>query len=204
MDPRLQSFLDRLPKSATGLAEDVTTAFAISSRFATTKAAEIDTDETLSREGKRLAKQKAMEGGPILHMLQIRDRNKLALMAVRGRRKALVPTEPADTRMIAESQRAEARSVLRSLSPAERAALVMSTDDPLVIDAALFASPFLTGISATVREQLMDKIVRERHGEALAQLDADEEALRTVEAAIEVATGELLRTAEVEIKAAAE
>lgn len=200
-DTRVVSFLNRLPSGATCPRSDIETVFGIVAGFRE-KAAKIGADTTLSAEGKRLAREKALKDGAAAHMQQLRDRNAGALQALRTKRESLAPTKPSDETAIGEMRRAELRTYMRSLPPGERVQFALQSDDHMIVDAVLFAPAALSGLDEQVKGRLRERVISERFGAQLRNIEADEETLSNVGAAITIAEADLQRITERETLAA--
>ncbi len=206
MNPNAKILADRIRRiGATGaeqIATNVETAFGVATNFAA-KAKAIRDNPRLSKAGHDEEIGRALKGGPLGHLAQLRGTVADQLDAVKAKRAhAMQPPSPtAEQRagdMVGELQRAEIRAWLRGLEPAERLRTVLEAKEPAIREAALLAPPQLSGLSNEHRGMLIDKIAQEKHGPALRAWEREEDALQTAAAAIDQAERELFSVAGVE------
>jgi hypothetical protein len=83
-----------------------------------------------------------------------------------------------------EPQRAEMRAMLRSMPAAERQKFVLAnTNDPLVRDAIIHASPILSGVGAATHDRMKQDVLQAMHGDVLSEIEDMREIVETVERA---------------------
>jgi hypothetical protein len=158
------------------------------------RASEIRSDAHLSDEGKRekLAELKAATSTNG-HLVQIRTQAQKKLDDIRAERdsfKAAALKRPVDP--LAEMRAAEIRTMLRGLPDSERLRLALG-DDPEIRDAVALAPAVLSGVPATIHEQLVDRIVSARFQTRSAELASIEDEAEAVAAAVQVATDMIAR-----------
>ncbi|MGH9562042.1 MAG: hypothetical protein ACRD3S_11370, partial [Terracidiphilus sp.] len=116
---------------------------------------------------------------------------------VKARRDALrdISVDKADLQ--GHIEKMELRTFLRSMSPQDRAQLVMSTEDIRFLEAMLTAPPELSGLTGVQRE-LADKIearyIAMKHPDALAEIEEIEEAVAAAADIAQVARGQIRNT----------
>jgi hypothetical protein len=184
----------RLPKSASDNSRhSLRAAFMIEAGYRQ-KAEAIKADVRLSPEGKaeKLAELKTatLNNG---HLVQIRDLTKKQLDGVRSERetfRSAVLKRPDDT--LVEQRNSEIRVMLRSMSESERIKLALS-GDPEITDAVMLANPVLSGVPTFVHAEIVEKVVATRHQTRGAELEALEDEVGTVAAAVQVATDMISR-----------
>jgi hypothetical protein len=120
---------------------------------------------------------------------------------IKSKRDALRPADPDKTDLAGALERGEIRTHLRNLKPGEREALLMSTADIRLIEAAVTAPPELSGFAATNRDTI-DKIeqryVALRHPAEVAELESLDELVSSAEAITTVARNGLRQTAQLD------
>jgi hypothetical protein len=109
------------------------------------------------------------------------------------RAKLLEPPKPAEGIENA-LLRQELRAFLRGLNPAERARLLLASDD--VQAAVAEALPAISGFDDGALAELLDRAARQRNATALAEIDRQSDAAAAMKAAASVAWGRLARLAE--------
>ncbi len=194
------NLVNRVPEHMTGLRDDIATAFKIVENF-DTKARAIHADPTLSSTGRRERLQQEAAKGPRDHLAQLKQKNRAAVASIAARRKALQPVVKDHSDPVAEMRRAELRTLLRGMSPAERNQLVFSGDRD-IIEAIIDAPAALSGIDAEMRAKAVEHFMGATNGPALRDLEAEEDALEATGAALEVAGRALEKLAETEREAA--
>jgi hypothetical protein len=181
----VEEFLRRLPPTATEEARLIETAFGIPATFRQ-KAAEIRADAKLSEVGKTEQIKQAALGGFVEHLKQIRSRAAAMTADVNNLRSGIKPKAPDHADVFGEMQRAEVRTWLRSLPPAER--IRAALEDESVAAAVLHVPPALSGLTSEVHERVVAAHVEKAFGSQLRGIQQREEVLEVVNSAIQVAT----------------
>lgn len=202
MNPNAQSLIGRIRRSgasnADKIAENVELAFKIAPAFEA-KAKAIRSNTRLSDAGHNDEIITALKSGPLAHLAQIRASIFDQLNAVEAKREVAMapPKMTAEQRgdVVGEMQRAELRGWLRGLEPAERLRLLLEGGDPGIREAALLASPVLSGLSKEHSTLLIERAAQDRHGPALKAWEREAEALESAVAAVDVAERDLFAVA---------
>jgi hypothetical protein len=108
--------------------------------------------------------------------------------------KPTLPT-PDKNDLFAEMQRAELRSIFRSLPDDKR---TLRGQSPAMIQAVLQADPIASGISPAEHAMARDEMTREMFPEQVAALGDDVEALQLLEESIRIAEAEMVKTSGVD------
>lgn len=186
--------LDRVANAPQNFRDDIEAAAGIAERFAA-RAATIKDDNRLTHEGRMEATRemwkKEFEG----HFSQLQGSAKMARETIAAQRAACVPKSPDRADLFGEMQRAELRTMLRSLPPDRRFAY-MATKDAAIRDAIVLASPALSGFSPDQHAYLVKQSVESEHGAKIQGLDQIEEYVGNVNAAIQIAGMDINRIAE--------
>jgi hypothetical protein len=117
---------------------------------------------------------------------------------IAAKRDALRPAEPDPANFAAAIAGTEYRGYMRSLKPLDRDALLLTTSDIRLLEAALSAPPELSGFSASDRdtiEKVEQHYVRLKHPNEVVELETLDELLAEAEAIAQVARDELRRVA---------
>lgn len=113
---------------------------------------------------------------------------------LKARREALAAPKIDRTDLLAELQRQEVRAWLRGMAPEARHVALLGDADGSLVEAVLTAPAALSGLNGlneTVRGQIVDAYLQNRHGETLAGMEIEEEGLTVAEAALRGALNEL-------------
>ncbi len=188
------TFLSRLPKGAPPEAfASIATAWEIHDRAAAQIAA-IKGDPNLTSAGKAIAIEKALKGGPLDHLRQLRaDVDKRLADAV-GQR-AVLRERVLGADNFPKALKQEVRQYLRELPAVERIK-ALSSDDALIREAVLGAPHYLSGVPADVWNHAADAAVEAAHGEHLKQIDVLETAFSETQAALQVALDDIRRASD--------
>ncbi len=87
--------------------------------------------------------------------------------------------------LVGELRRQEVRAWLRTLTPDERTKAVRSASDPMIAEAALSVPNELTGLLPSTRHDLTRELIQARYGDEIAAIDHLDEAVQTVERAVD-------------------
>lgn len=169
---------------AKGVLESVLTA---SDQLAA-RAAEIDKDANLSAIGKNAAK-KTFVGKATKVALNLADIELRAARAdLNNWRARIQPTLAVDkTDVAAALLRSESRALLRGMTHAERAKLLLENGaDQRLFDAVFEAPDFMSGVTPDVRSAMVERAIESKHPEHLASIAATEAAVELAEAAFKV------------------
>jgi hypothetical protein len=131
------------------------------------------------------------KGAPLEHLRQIRRRVANMAADTQNLRLALAPKAPDRSDLFGELQRREVRDHLRTLPDGQRLRLAM--EDPAVTEAVLNANPVLSGLSAEQLDLVRDGHIERHFAPQLRGIEAREEVLETVNAAIEIATSQFMK-----------
>jgi hypothetical protein len=124
---------------------------------------------------------------------------------VREQRMALTPAVKDKGNVANALLRQEIRASLRGKTPGQLATLLFDPSaDPLMIEAAFEAPLFLTGLTAEMKDHLLEAVVARTKGPQVEALAQTAESLETVAAAVRVATDTLQEAAGCETPAAFE
>ncbi len=104
---------------------------------------------------------------------------------VRNERLKLAVPTPDKTDIASALLRQELRTYLRSMEHGARIAAVIA--DRAFLEAAMEGPAALSGLTDDMRVNLQDRLIDQAHGPAVAAMDETREAIKLVEAAIEVA-----------------
>jgi hypothetical protein len=184
------SFINRLgPNPDARHVEHVNAAVTISNN-ALEAIARVNSDARLSAQG-RAEKVKAtvaewLQNG---HLRQIADSNAKDVAAIENKRATFVLPALAPDDVRGEIQRGEVRGWLRSLPEAERINIALNSDDPTIKLAIAHATPALSGLKPENHARVVNNMIEQLHGPAIAELAAVEGPVREVEAAVAVAVG---------------
>lgn len=194
MPTKLETFLSRLPKGAPQEAfASIATAWEIHDRAAAQIGA-IRNDPNLTSAGKAIAIEKALKGGPIDHLRQLRaDVDKRLADAVGQRTVLRERVLGADN--FPKALKQEVRQWLRELSAVERMKALQS-DDALIREAVLGAPHYLSGVPKDIWNHATDAAVEAVHGEHLKQIDTLETAFTETQAALQVALDDIRRASD--------
>jgi hypothetical protein len=159
--------------------------------------AKVAADPNLSPMGRldSIHKVFAEKTAPELH----RARKTVETMRVNvaKRRERLVPPAADKTDPAAISMRAEARAVVRAMNPGQRAKMLMARDaDPMLLAAVLEAPSWMTGVQDDVRTYITNAVIEKAHPGALAVIDSANDAIDSLEGAIQYATQDICAIAE--------
>lgn len=116
---------------------------------------------------------------------------------VAAKREALRPDDPDKSDLAGAIERGEIRNHFRSLKPGERHALLLTTTDLRLIEAAVTAPPELSGFTANDRdvvEKIEARYTALKHPTEIVELEALDKLVAEAEAIIAVARSEI-RTA---------
>ncbi|QIO57311.1 hypothetical protein [Rhizobium leguminosarum] len=104
---------------------------------------------------------------------------------VESRRAAMKPFDHDPKDIVRELQRQEVRAWLGKLTPDERTKAVRGASDPLIKEAALTVPVELTGLLPSTRDDLARELIEARYGDEIAALKELDEAVSTVERAVD-------------------
>lgn len=197
-----EQFLKRLPETAKEERALVEAAFGIPDTVRG-KASDIRGNAHLSPIGQQEQIRAMASGAPLGHLRQIRSRAAGMTADVANLRKAIAPPAPDRSDLFGESQRAELRAFVRSLPEGKRLRAVM--DDPSLTEAVLLAHPALSGLSTNSEDGapsqfdlVRDKYLETKFGAQLHGIEAREEVLANLNAAIAIATQDFCRETGIE------
>jgi hypothetical protein len=182
--------LKRLPETAIAERELVSTAFGISKTLQE-KAAAIMADPDLSAPGKAKRVRELAMGAPVEHLRQLRSRAAAMSADITNQRAAMRPPTPDKTDVYAELQRRELRDHVRSLPTEQRLRAIMQDD--AISEAILGAHHALSGLSTEQRDQVRKGYTERHFGEQLRQVEARQEILDTVNAAVSIASSQFAK-----------
>lgn len=106
---------------------------------------------------------------------------------LKARRAALTSPKIDRTDLLAELQRQEVRSWLRSMAPEARHVALLGDTDGALVEAVLSAPPALSGtdrLPDVVRRQIVDGYLQARHSETVEAMAHEEDALTVADAAL--------------------
>lgn len=104
---------------------------------------------------------------------------------VEARRAAMKPFDHDPKDIVSEMRRQEVRSWLRTMTPDERTRAVRGASDPLIKEAALSVPVELTGLLPSTRDDLTRELIEARYGDEIAAINELDEAVKTVERAVD-------------------
>ncbi|WP_429820283.1 hypothetical protein [Ensifer sp. B1-9] len=87
--------------------------------------------------------------------------------------------------IVSEMRRQEVRAWLRTLKPEERTKAVRNASDPLIKEAALSVPAEVSGLLPSTRDDLTRELIEARYGDEIAALNELDEAVSTVERAVD-------------------
>ncbi|ACE89486.1 hypothetical protein RHECIAT_CH0000493 [Rhizobium etli CIAT 652] len=102
-----------------------------------------------------------------------------------SRRAAFKPFEHDPNDLVGEMRRQEVRAWLRTMTPDERTKAVSHASDPFIVEAAISVPVELTGLLPSTRDRLSQLLVEQRYGDEIAGLNELDEAVKTVERAVD-------------------
>jgi hypothetical protein len=196
MSNKIDQFITRLPKGAPTIAFDhIGNAFQLAQKAAAQISA-IRADTNLSRAGQAVAIEKALTGGLLGHLQQIRADVDKRLSDAVGQRAVL-----RDRTMKAQNfdalQKSEARQMLSRMPADERRKMALS-GDPLLTEAIMNAPAYLSGLDDEVYSRIATQAVEESFGQHLKEIDVLEQTFETARAAVQTATDDVRRSTEFE------
>jgi hypothetical protein len=190
IDPH--QFTGRLPPgSPARYRENIETVFKLAANFHA-KVADVQANPALSDVGKSDAIKRLWAGDASAHFAQIKTGVIKEAADIKQQRAALYPKAPDRADLFGEMQRAEARTWLRGLDDTTRRR-ALETDSDTIRDAIMFAPAEMSGVSAELKQRVVDGIVERQFGHKLGELDALEEGVGNVLAAVRVTEGVLAK-----------
>ncbi|MBB4272336.1 hypothetical protein [Rhizobium mongolense] len=102
-----------------------------------------------------------------------------------GRRAAFKPFEHDPADIVGEMRRQEVRRWLLTLEPDERTKAVRHASDPFIVEAAISVPVEITGLLPSTRDHLSQLLVEQRYGPEMEGLNELDEAVKTVERAVD-------------------
>lgn len=106
-------------------------------------------------------------------------------LEIESRRAAMKPFEHDPKDIVSEMRRQEVRAWLRTLKPEERTKAVRGASDPLIKEAALSVPAEVSGLLPSTRDDLTRELIEARYGDEIAALNELDEAVSTVERAVD-------------------
>lgn len=121
---------------------------------------------------------------------------------IKSRREALRPTDPDKSDLAGAIERGEIRNHFRSLKPGDRHALLLTTTDLRLIEAAVTSPPELSGFTTSADSDLVEKVearyIALKHPTEVAELEVLDELVASAEAITTVARNGLRQTAQLD------
>jgi hypothetical protein len=197
MNPNHHNLLARLPDHlrTPAVRSSLESALGIASRL-TARRAEMAASSQYTQKGIDAAVRDLIPSQ--LRALQV-AKSPLAKLKrdVASKREALRPADPDKSDLAGAIERGEIRNHFRSLNPGERHALLLTTTDLRLIEAAVTAPPELSGFTTSdseLVERIEARYIALRHPAEVAELEALDKLVAEAEAIIGVARSEI-RTA---------
>jgi hypothetical protein len=191
---KLQAFLSRLGakgKAHPKLEEKIQSAFRIVDTFAG-GVRDIAKNPALTDQGKRNETRKLLANGYVGWLAKLNDDLKPPRQHVAKLRADILPKVADRTDVVAELQRAEVRTNVRSLPLAERTALVFSANlDPTIAEALMTAPPMLSGLPEDRHAHFVRAHLAKHHAAELAEIEHIENQIEVVDAAIKTARNDI-------------
>jgi hypothetical protein len=106
-------------------------------------------------------------------------------LEIESRRAAMKAFDHDPKDIVSEMRRQEVRAWLRTLKPEERTKAVRSASDPLIKEAALSVPAEVSGLLPSTRDDLTRELIEARYGDEIAALNELDEAVSTVERAVD-------------------
>ncbi|WP_439925420.1 hypothetical protein [Nitrobacter sp. JJSN] len=118
---------------------------------------------------------------------------------IKAKRACLQPADPDKADLAGALERGEIRQHLRSLKPLEREALLMTTTDLRLVEAAVTAPPELSGFAnGDIIDKIEARYIELKHPAEVAEIEALTELLAEAEAIVAVARNEARNIAQME------
>lgn len=150
----------------------------------------LDGDRHLTSAGRQAKVTETVRAKSMKEFAQASRAVRKALGRFEAQRAGLGLPKVDRTDAVGELRRQEIRAYVRSLPLADR---MKAARDATIADALLDAPPVLSGLEPDFHAKLQDTRVRELHGPALAELDAQERDYREVEAVAVIVRNELFQ-----------
>lgn len=176
MNAAWEPLLSRIPAAYANLRAAATACFEVEERFRAHER-KVEADQTLTP----LGRQKALADAAVKEFLPNLDiaQRPIAAAALRNkeaREKFAIPA-PDRTDLVTALEHQEIRTMLRSMRPAERMALLINTRDERMVDAVISAPIILTGLNEAALIEVRNAAIKRRFADAVSQIEADENAV---------------------------
>jgi hypothetical protein len=181
----VNNLLPRIPAGAPSrFTDDVRTLFGIVEGFAV-KVREVRVDTTLSETGRTQKIGKILAGGVLEHLGSIETKTKKELQSLAAERDRMA-SSIRDASNFSLGLKQEARDWFRAKNEPDKIALLIDTDEPLLIEAVLNVPAWLLNVRQEFHDELLARIMQEKFGARLDEIAILEEACGVVMAATEV------------------
>jgi hypothetical protein len=158
-----------------------------------TKRAELERQGTLTPKGIADVLRDFADKGPTPELRRTREKIDQVKADLKTAREQLARPKIDPSDVAAAMLRQEMRGYLRSLSPSERAGVLLSGKDPALLAAALEAPDALSGLTPDVRAKAVDINLELHHAAEVATFAETEDGLELLET--------MVRSAEMDIQA---
>jgi hypothetical protein len=153
------------------------------------KIGEIKSDKRFSAEGHREKIAEAANTGPLIYFAELRKQVASERRSLDERKSHFELPKHSRDDVVGAMDRAEIRAWLRSLPPGERVKAACSVPD--IALAVIHSPPELSGLLGDSHDRAKTFLLEHLHGDELAALRIETEALENVTAALDIAEMQL-------------